>query len=1785
MKIKNFRQLYKTIAAVFLILSVLNIFAAEFPPSNESAIDDTAYFYMINSTSQKLSYRFKAPEDMVASKLYIFALTVTGAPTFDVGLCADSTVVPGTPETTFLTFASGGLNSGSFTVFDIPDFLLTQGKVYHIVIIPNNLLGGNASFVYTKPNHKVFPLKQIKQDPEAETLSYSGSWNTLSGMPVFAIEESSGKHFGNPYASCINYGIYGAGAAGRWVGEEFPWTDGTYPIDSFEVYVRRVGVPNDSLKYCLYNVDANVTVTAGTLASADEVTTSLSWKGCKLPVQALLYNNNTYRIFLNSPNSTSGAFYQIAAPDNMMNTTFFDNLTYGGTLAKLFSTSDGGASIVFRPQRDFVFKFKQGVYCQFAANQNASLVLGQPDFLQKIPNNGGISASSISSPGAGGGNSNIFALADTGNNRVLIYTFKPLSNAQPANVVLGQPGFSENLNGVGPDKLKEPGSVFCDGKILIIADTGNNRVLIYKNIPAANGAAADVVVGQPDFNSNSPACTQTGMNSPGGVYYDGTRLYVADTGNNRVLIYNNLPWVNGAAADIVLGQTSFTTASNSNTASGLYYPKGIHTDGARLVIADTGNNRVVIHGFIPNINNSPAHYVIGQPSFNTGLPNRGGTASANTLKNPNSAWIDSDRLYVADTGNNRILIFNSIPMTYGPDADVVLGQPDFTSNAPGVGVNKFDNPYSAFAYAERIYVSDQNNNRIMIFDCAPAQTPTAQITPTHTFTYTPTPTPVMLFGNKSVIDSSSVAIIDDNLKTLSYRFTAPNTVALDKIRVYILGLNLSPKFDIGIQADDGTAQHTPNGNWISMVPNYSPSQYSWNTIDIPDVVLNPGVIYHVVIKAGTISGGAYAQFALTLPNHKIWPKNQRYDEYSDTLFYVSGYWNNLSGMPVIVLEDKYGTNNFGNPYIGTLNFTVHGNDTSFMSDDDRMVAEEFPGPYSVTKIASVKAYLKKVNGPTSNLMFCIKDLTSGTDVVSGVMAYPAEAPDDVFGWVQKSFPPVTLFPGKIYRLYFYSDGAGSNSSSYYQIEISNTGNSALIYGDTSYGGFAYAGKYSGNGGSTWEQTEHYDLSYELVASNEPAEPTVTPTATPYDRTVYFGNQSILSGSYLNALDSSIKMYSMRFTARETASVNEIRLYFLNPVGTVPLYIAGIQADNGSGEPDGNFIASTIWAPSDGWNIRTISGNITAGNVYHIVVKHYAGTVNAENCISLIDAVPKHGYIPYDQFYDPSAEVLEYNGISWTPLGRMPVFVIGSPEYRYYGNPYITTSGNKYIYGGGGNSSDDIEYGEYFVAPESMNLNRLGLYCRRAGTPADNLYYEIYDVTGNQTISSGIFATPAIATMTSWIETNLPSTITLWQGRAYRLIFRSPGSLDSSNCYIFAWPIDATGLQLTYNGVNAYSISTVNGGLTWTDQYNADINFRLIMFSSGTPTYTPTKTLTATSVSSFTMTPTLTITKTFTLTATGTATETSTGTGTTTVTITSTFTGTMTPTATGSYTVTVTSTNTPENTFTVTGTATPTVSRTFTKTATETVTATATETISPTNTSTVTQTVTGTITLTVTHTVTATATETVTGTQTASVTQTNTPSVTQSATATVTLTSSDTETPTNTSTHTETFTPTHTATYTYTYTFTNSPTETDTPTNTHTYTATPTFTKTYTATYTYTYTFTFTPSHTFTATHTFTNTATPNISRAVDRNVVDLSKGEKLRIRVEAQAPGEKIRIKVYNLTGEPVADIEGKTQFAGWNEIEWDCRNKSGKTAGRGMYFIYIEHNGTNTVKKVFITK
>ena len=376
----------------------------------------------------------------------------------------------------------------------------------------------------------------------------------------------------------------------------------------------------------------------------------------------------------------------------------------------------------------FLFCLATPAYADLENYQAADAVVGQPDFTSGTANIGGRSARTLNGPGT-----EVFSdgkrliVPENSNHRVLIWNSIPTTNFQPADIVLGQPDFvsgTANNGGVSARSLNLPNAVFSDGKRFFVVDFSNNRVLIWNSIPTSDFQTAYLVLGQPGFTSttsNNGGLSGQSLSSPVGVFSDGQRLVVTDRGNKRVLIWNSIPTTNFKAADVVLGQPGFNSSTANNggrSARSLSFPQAPFSDGKRLFVTEVNNNRILIWNSIPTTNFQLADVVLGQPDFTSGGANNSGR-SAKSLSAPSGLFSDGKRFFVTEQTNNRVLIWHSIPTANFQPADVVLGQPDFTSGTPNNGgrsAQSLSLPNAVFSDGKRIFVAENANHRVLIYN-------------------------------------------------------------------------------------------------------------------------------------------------------------------------------------------------------------------------------------------------------------------------------------------------------------------------------------------------------------------------------------------------------------------------------------------------------------------------------------------------------------------------------------------------------------------------------------------------------------------------------------------------------------------------------------------------------------------------------------------------------------------------------------------------------------------------------------------------------------------------------------------------------------------------------------------------------------------------------------------------------------------------------------------------------------------------------------------------------------
>jgi len=238
----------------------------------------------------------------------------------------------------------------------------------------------------------------------------------------------------------------------------------------------------------------------------------------------------------------------------------------------------------------------------FSDGWNADISLGQPGMDERDANRGdfeNVQQDTLSFPTGvfyDVENDKVFVV-DQGNHRVLIWNSLPRDTGQPADVVIGQkdfvsrsPNMGKGENRASQDSMYFPRDVIAGKMGMFVSDSGNNRVLYWKEIPTENGQPADMVFGQTNFydnrhNRNGQANAST-LNDPYGLWLEEEenpewtppeesalektqeeeildesspeegaeedaveeeipeylfKLFIADRGNSRVAVWNELP--------------------------------------------------------------------------------------------------------------------------------------------------------------------------------------------------------------------------------------------------------------------------------------------------------------------------------------------------------------------------------------------------------------------------------------------------------------------------------------------------------------------------------------------------------------------------------------------------------------------------------------------------------------------------------------------------------------------------------------------------------------------------------------------------------------------------------------------------------------------------------------------------------------------------------------------------------------------------------------------------------------------------------------------------------------------------------------------------------------------------------------------------------------------------------------------------------------------------------------------------------------------------------------------
>lgn len=326
----------------------------------------------------------------------------------------------------------------------------------------------------------------------------------------------------------------------------------------------------------------------------------------------------------------------------------------------------------------------------------------------------------------------LLVVSDTGQNRVFVWKHFSFQNHQQPDVVLGQKENNETERNAGAtvsaSSLQYPSAVWTNGEKLVVADAWNHRVLIWHSLPTQNFQPADTVVGQMNFESNLPNVMGIGklptahtLNWPYGVFSNGKELWIADTGNRRVLYYHTIPTTNFAGADELIGQDTFFDKDYDNNNAVWPYAVKISSNN-EMIIADTQYYRALLWSNWKDALTKKAEIIIGQKNINDNGQNQYQLKpSANTLNWVYDGCFYNNGIAIADTGNSRILLYNKLPELSNAVANEQIGQPNFETHGEtslsmkSTIANEMYWPFAINACNELLLVADTGNHRILFY--------------------------------------------------------------------------------------------------------------------------------------------------------------------------------------------------------------------------------------------------------------------------------------------------------------------------------------------------------------------------------------------------------------------------------------------------------------------------------------------------------------------------------------------------------------------------------------------------------------------------------------------------------------------------------------------------------------------------------------------------------------------------------------------------------------------------------------------------------------------------------------------------------------------------------------------------------------------------------------------------------------------------------------------------------------------------------------------------------------
>ena len=257
------------------------------------------------------------------------------------------------------------------------------------------------------------------------------------------------------------------------------------------------------------------------------------------------------------------------------------------------------------------------------------------------------------------------------------------------------------------DKLTEPTDVILDSKDsnVYVVDKGSHRISVfnnnnYKQLPTHHGWLCDI--------ANLSACTanKSGTNNnhdgqfngPTSIAKNKSSFFVVDSDNHRVQIFDN-SWKFVSA----FGSDNSNSADYFNSAAGIAF-QDLRSEKDRIIVSDSVGDSISVFD------------LDGVFKFNFKLSNLAGQKNFN---GPTNMVVDNNRLYISDTGQNRIVILDLKNNCSSGSAEIRAGVcfvDVFGSSGAGEGEFRSPRGLAFDSTDDLLYVADSGNDRIQVFE-------------------------------------------------------------------------------------------------------------------------------------------------------------------------------------------------------------------------------------------------------------------------------------------------------------------------------------------------------------------------------------------------------------------------------------------------------------------------------------------------------------------------------------------------------------------------------------------------------------------------------------------------------------------------------------------------------------------------------------------------------------------------------------------------------------------------------------------------------------------------------------------------------------------------------------------------------------------------------------------------------------------------------------------------------------------------------------------------------------